>query len=432
MSARDLALFELDAHALASWPAQTLRGRIPPAVNDDRDLALARQLHQGVVKNLLRLEHLIAHYATRPLNKIDPLVQKVLAIALYQMFFLDRVPQAAAVNQAVEQAKLYGMRSATGFVNAVLRRATRLAPPALPNAQDDPENYARLVLSHPAALFQKLSGLLGVSDALRFCAHSNRQPPLVLRLMGSTTLEHLQSQLPTGVSLVAHEQAGSVVVSGAKRALLADWADRQWAQVQDATATLPAVALGAQSGQCVLDRCCGRGTKTLQLHEAMQGQGRLIALDPHPGRCQTLRELVVRRKLSGIEVFQAGNLSDVPELAGVQFDRILVDVPCSNSGVLPRRPEARFAQSDEALASLALLQDQILHDAAAHLRPGGRLVYSTCSLWPRENQERIAQLLKMDPTLQLERDVLTYPSFDDPAPTHYRDGGYFASLSRNP
>src|SRR5258706_3592965 len=164
---RDHALHELDAKRLPAWPGGALKKRkpsLPPA--DPRDLALAENITVGVVKNLLLLQHLTQHYSGRSLKGIDVLVQKIIAIGLYQLRFLDRIPASAAVDQAVEQTRRFGKTSAAGFVNAVLRKATREPDPPLPPRERAAE-YAPITLSHPIELFHKLEQLLGTQARLR-------------------------------------------------------------------------------------------------------------------------------------------------------------------------------------------------------------------------------------------------------------------------
>ena len=429
MSARDAALVQLDARSLPNWPGGALRRHASASLTDPRDVGLAEQIVQGVLKNLLLLQYLTEHYSARALRKIDPLAQKVIAIALYQLRFLDRIPASAAVDEAVEQMKRFGHAQAAGFVNAVLRKATRDPTPPLPARGEDAEAFAEVVLSHPALLFQRLQKLLGTDDALAFCEHDNRESPTLLRMIGGASIDQLRQDAPSGVTLEPHEQSGICVVAGAKRSLLAAWAKRGMAQVQDATAAGVGALSRIEPGQTVLDRCCGLGTKTLQLHEMMRGQGRLVAMDPNGERCARLRELIAERGLANIEVHQAGWLKDVPELREVEFDRVLVDAPCSNSGVLARRAEARYAQADTAMASLIKLQRRILRDSMAQVRAGGLLIYSTCSVWREENQEIVAEMLRDRSGFEMEAERVTLPSFGtDPA--RYRDGGYVAALRR--
>jgi 16S rRNA (cytosine967-C5)-methyltransferase len=171
------------------------------------------------------------------------------------------------------------------------------------------------------------------------------------------------------------------------------------------------------------------GTKTLQIHDVLGGTGWIMAVDPSGPRCHALRELLHKRHIENIAVVQSSMLHEIPELKRPAFDRILVDVPCSNSGVLARRPEARYAQSEENLASLARLQDQIMQDTADYLRSGGNLVYSTCSIWPEENEQRVQHFLQQHRDYHLVHSQLTWPSMSED-PVRYHDGGYVAVLRR--
>jgi 16S rRNA (cytosine967-C5)-methyltransferase len=424
---RDHALHELDARRLPHWAPGAIKRKPsgPPA--DPRDLALAENITAGVLKNLLLLQHLIRHYSGRTLKQIDPVVQKILAVALYQLRFLDRVPPSAAVDQAVEQTRRFGQSRAAGFVNAVLRKATREPHPPLPS-RDDPAQFAQVVLSHPPELFKKLAQLLGTEDALRFCEHDQTEPPTIIRASIEKPTERVPWIEPP-VTLSPHERPGLFVVTSAKRAHLADWAAKGLAQVQDPTAAAVVPQLPSPPGQVVLDRCAGLGTKTLQLRDAVGDTGRVVAIDPAAPRCEALRHLLARRQIADVEVHTAAWLADLTPALPAQFDAILADVPCSNSGVLARRPEARYAQTPAALESLAKLQDRILDDSALFLRPGGHLLYSTCSVWPEENRQRVNAFLTRHTDFELLRDQSTLPSFDSD-PSRYRDGGYWALMRR--
>jgi 16S rRNA (cytosine967-C5)-methyltransferase len=424
MNGRDYALSQLDRLALPGWKTGAMRSRAT-APTDPRDLALAEQIRVGVIKNLRLLEFLIDHYSNHR-AKIDPLVRKILAIAMYQLRFLTRIPPSAAVDEAVEQVRRFGRRAAAGFVNAVLRRATREPVAPLPDENTDRRHYATTVLSHPPELFNRLAALLGEEKALDFCRHDNAEPPTLLRAFRGGAFP--PAELPQGVRVVPHEQSGMFVVNGARRDLFARWAGEGIAQVQDATAARVVEQMDLEPGQNVLDRCAGLGTKTLQIREHLSDDGWIMAMDPSEPRCEGLRRLVAARNIFNVAVVQGSMLTQIRELKQPWFDRILVDAPCSNSGVLARRPEARYAQNEAALRSLAMLQNQILDDCVPYLRPGGLLVYSTCSIWPEENQQRVERFLKEHPQFQQVRAQFTWPSFETHDPTRYHDGGFFAVL----
>lgn len=425
MTGRDYALRELDARPLPRWRAGQVRRGPRGIPADPRDRGLGEQIVAGVIKNLLLLQHLTEHYAGRSLKSVDPVAQKILAIGLYQLRFLERIPASAAVDEAVRQAKRFGVAKAAGFVNAILRNATREPDPALPD-HEDPAAYAEIVLSHPRPLFDKLVEVTDVSTALQICAHNNREPPTVVRLLPGHDASAITAE---GVTVIPHEQPGMFVVTGAKQAILAGWAQAGIAQAQDPTASRVVGQLDLQPGQVVLDRCCGLGTKTLQLREGVGQAGQVVAIDPNRRRIEGLRDLAGARGLTNVRAHQAAMLT---ELAGVipgGYDGVLVDVPCSNSGTFARRPEARYAHSSAAATSLIRLQDQILDDTAPSVRVGGLLLYSTCSIWPEENQARVRAFLGRHPNFALDAEDAVLPSVgEDPA--SYCDGGYYALLRR--
>ena len=430
MNARDWALLELDARRLPMWKANVIarrsaRDRSPP--DDARDLALAERIVVGVIKNHALLGHLSRHYAKRSDKQIDPLVTKILAVALYQLRFMDRIPPSAAVDEAVEQCRRFGKARAAGFVNAVLRNATREPDVRLPDAQTDPEAHAAVALSHPRELFRRLVKIMSAEDALAFCRHDNAEPPTLVRLFRGATVEQLATP---GVMISAHEQSGMYVVTGAKRARVESWAKQGLAQVQDATSARAVEHMDLRPGQRALDRCSGLGTKTLQMRERLGPDGSLVAVDPSAQRCEGLREVLRARGIENVHVHQVGMMRDITALEPPAFDRILVDAPCSNSGVLARRPEARFHQDERTLRSLKALQRDILDDTAPHVVANGLLVYSTCSVWPEENADQVQAFLARHPDYELLESHDTLPSFRDPDPTRYHDGGYVAVLRR--
>jgi 16S rRNA (cytosine967-C5)-methyltransferase len=435
MTARDYALIQLDDRDLPNWPLKPGQrfakrtgapGPAPP--EDPRDRALAEQIFNGVIKNLLHLQHLIEHYAGRKLRNIDPLVQKVLAIALYQLRFLDRIPPSAAINEAVEQTRRFRRPKAAGFVNAVLRNAQRQPHPPLPDPANDPERYAAIALSHPPEVYQRLRGL--VEDdaiALQLCRHNNLEPPTIVRLFRGVNVEQLEAE---GVSIEPHEQQGMYIVHPARRPILAHWAGQGLAQVQDPTSALVIEHADIRPGQIILDRCAGLGTKTLQMRDLLGDTGSITAVDPNHARCDALRKLLATRNLQNITVFETDRLARIESQIPRHFDRALIDAPCSNSGVLARRLEARYHQAPRALKSLEQLQNMILDDTAPFLAPGGRLIYSTCSIWPEENQQMMQRFLARHPHFRQIEERFTLPS-TDPAAARYHDGGYLAVLRRD-
>lgn len=514
MNARDHALYQIDRLHLPNWPRPLLKKRIPEP-SDPRDRALSELIVVTVVKHAMTLQNLLSSHAHRPLRQIDPLIQKILAIAMAQLRYLTRVPASAAVDEAVNQTRKLGLDRASGFVNAVLRNATRDPDPALPDPATHPSDYARLAHSCPGDLYHRLAIQYSPAEALRIAAHANLIPPTIVRLSPGKSAEDLlalmpvpkaplnappkavatpalaepdaeaepviaedisiesdlasevdlnaaaesagvteerstvrpahstaapRPSIPAGVQIKPHEQAGLVVVSNGRRANFATWSDAGIAQVQDATAASTVGVCDLKPGQRVLDRCCGLGTKTLQMAQVMQGSGQIVAIDPSGWRVKTLQALLRRRGIAAglvdcrIAEWMHDALPDVPKPPTPEacFDRVLIDAPCSNSGVLARRPEARYAQSDKDMDSIIQLQRQIIDDTLPWVRPNGLLIYSTCSLWHDENHAQVARILKKNPRFVLLHERVTLPAGTAETPTKYHDGGFVAILHHHP
>lgn len=414
MNARDYAWRQLAAARLPGWPfnPNSFRPKNARPPEDPRDLDLAHALTRTVAKHLEHLRWLTKHYSGRTPQQIDPAVQIVLALGLAQLKFFDRLPPYAVVDEAVNQAKRLGFAKASGFVNAVLRRALREPSPPMPS-QDDGQEYARAVLSHPAPLYARLVKLLGPESALKLAERHNAEAPLIVR----GTPEPRE-----GITVTPHSVFGFSVVTGATEAVLAEWSATGIAQAQDPTSARVIDQLELSTAKRVLDRCCGVGTKTLQIAKAAK-QAEVVAMDAARFRVEALEKSLQANQITNVKTIVGKDLRP----GQPPFDRILIDVPCSNSGVLIRRPEARYRQDDATLKSLEKLQQTILQDTIPHLAPGGVLIYSTCSIWPEENGDQVRWVTEKFPHLKVIDLQTTMPS-TNPDPTKHNDGGFFAVL----
>jgi 16S rRNA (cytosine967-C5)-methyltransferase len=242
----------------------------------------------------------------------------------------------------------------------------------------------------------------------------------------------IASLIVDGVTITPHERLGMLVVQPTPHHLLRDWSENRIAQAQDATSAAVPLFCDVQPGMNVLDRCCGLGTKTLQLREQLGDTGSIVAIDPDPHRIGRLREIVAKQGFTNIHIVQCDRIqSTVDHIPPQGFDRVLIDAPCSNSGVLARRSAARYFQSDATLACLEKLQFDILTDTAPAVAPRGLLIYSTCSVWPEENERMVERFLRAHPEFSQRKHLTTLPSFGTTDPTRYHDGGYVAVLKRN-
>jgi 16S rRNA (cytosine967-C5)-methyltransferase len=364
---------------------------------DARDRALAMRLAYGAVQRRGTLDYLIEHLAGRPVARLDPPVLAALRLGLYELLYLQGAPDHAVVADAVELAKTSG-RAGHGLVNAVLRRATREGSALLGALQDDTPAHAAVMHSHPEWIARLWWEELGAQDAPALLAADNEPGEVALRANTLCT--------------TAHELAGELTVATHSdphlpEALVLDGpldlhGSPQWSSgdflAQSRAAMLVARALDPQPGERVLDLCAAPGGKSTHLAALMQGQGEVVAVEHNPRRAGELQRTARRLHAGNVRVELADAAVPRTAQAGeAPFDRVLVDPPCSGLGTLQARPDLRWRVTPESVAEMAGAQAQILAAGAAAVRPGGVLVYSTCTLSPTENERQIAVFLDSHP-----------------------------------
>ncbi|MDQ1560280.1 MAG: rRNA (cytosine967-C5)-methyltransferase [Pyrinomonadaceae bacterium] len=372
---------------------------------DDR--ALCYELVLGVLRRQLWLDKLIAHYAGRDAAGLDAPVRRALRLGLYQLRFLTRIPASAAVNESVNLAHEARLRSAGNFINAVLRRATR--EPDYDPAADSPNELERLAIStsHPAWLVERWVSLFGAVEAESFARANNRTPPVAFRVNPSrVSVDEVIARLrAAGVEVrpsVVAAGAWRVESGGAAATQLRALAAEGAIYTQDEASQLVAQVVGARGGERVLDVCAAPGSKTTQI--AAQSPGALVvAGDLYGHRLRVVRESAARQGLENIlTVAYDAEALPLPFAAGA-FRRVLVDAPCTGTGTLRHNPEIRWRITPADVVELAARQRRILDRAAHAVGRGGRLVYSTCSVEPEENEEVVAAFLATHPAFELTR-----------------------------
>jgi 16S rRNA (cytosine967-C5)-methyltransferase len=373
---------------------------------DDR--ALCYELVLGVLRRQLWLDKLIEHYAGREAASLDAPVRRALRLGLYQLRFLTRIPASAAVNESVNLAHEARLRSAANFINAVLRRATR-EPHYEPSAHA-PTELERLAVatSHPAWLVERWIKFFGTVEAESFAHANNRTPPVAFRVnpmrakvdeviarLHAEGVAVRPSEVASGAWRVA-EASGGAGAATQLRALASQGA----IYTQDEASQLVAQVVGAREGERVLDVCAAPGSKTTQI-AAGAGEGALVvAGDLHEHRLRVVRESAGRQGLENIQTV-AYDAEGVPlPFAAGAFRRVLVDAPCTGTGTLRHNPEIRWRITPDDVAELAARQRRILSHAARVVGTGGRLIYSTCSVEPEENEEVVGAFLEMHPAFE--------------------------------
>ncbi len=326
-------------------------------------------------------------------------------MAAYQLMILTRIPQPAAVHEAVELAKKYSHAGAAKFVNGVLRGLIqRLDGLQLPDIEKEPVGHLALKYSHPEWIVARWLDRYGLEETARLCEADNLTPPLSIRVnLLKGDREGLQARLEAaGVEVrPGHYQEQCLYLSGTSSIAGLEGFSQGLFTVQDESSMLASQALAPLPGASILDACAGLGGKTTHLAELIKNDGQIISCDLHPHKLELLKASCARLGVTCVSPLRA-DARELPGLLGQRFDLVMVDAPCSGMGVLRRRPEARWRKGPEQLRELPKLQIEILRAAAACLNPGGSLVYSTCSIEPEENQEVVEAFLASAPDFALE------------------------------
>ena len=377
------------------------------------DRALAHELVLGVLRRQLWLDRLTEFYANRKIAGIDIGVRIALRLALYQLRFLSRIPASAAVNESVNLVHFARLRSATGMVNAVLRRAVR--EPAVDPASSivDPVERIAVLTSHPAWLVQRWMEAFGPEKAEAFARANNKAAPIAFRVVANRAdeLDVCDQLRRAGAALVESRIAKHAWrVTGAGK-LLAELVESGMIYLQDEASQLVATAVGAEPGDRVLDLCAAPGSKTTHIADCSRDAASIVAGDLHGHRLRNVLQTAQTHRLASIQGLVLDGLSSLPFAEG-SFDRVLVDAPCSGTGTLRRNPEIRWRITPADVADLSRRQVQLLNNASRAARPGGLLIYSTCSVEADENEDVAQTFLEkskgfMSTELALDKSLLT-------------------------
>jgi 16S rRNA (cytosine967-C5)-methyltransferase len=371
-------------------------GFVDPLLEDARkefgvlDSAFILELVYGVLRNRSLLDWTLDRFSEKPIARTDAWTRNILRIAAYQLIHLDRVPVSAAVNTATELAKGHGKKS--GYVNGLLRTFERnkTALP-LPPAEN-PLSRLSVLYSHPAWLVRRWIERLGMQTAEEVLRNNNRHAPLIVRtnaLKGKRgdLLSLLQNQGAV-VRESPYSPAGIEILSSPGIAVLPAYKDG-WFMIQDEAAQLVGMMLSPQEGETVLDACAAPGGKATHLAELMGDQGSVVALESDKKRMVKIRENSSRL---GIKIIRLV-LGDAAAYKEGTYDRVLIDAPCSGLGVLRRHPDGRWTKTEKSISERASLQKRILVNCAKLVKPGGVLVYATCTTEPEENETVVTAFL---------------------------------------
>ncbi|HEX7230776.1 MAG TPA: 16S rRNA (cytosine(967)-C(5))-methyltransferase RsmB [Candidatus Binatia bacterium] len=406
---------------------------------DERDRALLTEIVYGTLRWRGKIDAELAKYLNRALFRTDARVRNVLRLTCYQLLFLRRVPDYAAVSEAVEIAKLYGGQKTASFVNGVLRNLLRSKPPDPIRSENQSSFSLAAEYSHPEWLVKMWTAQFGLESAASLMRANNDKPPLVvranslkcsreqllvfLREAGITAKPTCQS--PQGVSI---QSAGTVEnLPGFTEGLF---------QVQGESSQLIAALLSAMPGERILDACAAPGGKTTHIAETMKDRGEIIAIDKSAAGISKLRENLTRLGINSVRAYRADVSRQLDDDFSGPYDRILVDAPCSGFGTLRSHPEIKWHRNLGDVRRLSALQSKILDCVAPHLRRGGILVYATCTLTLEENERNVESFLVRHPEFELQNAASYLPSeaqsmsrghFFEALPNRHDTDGFFAA-----
>jgi 16S rRNA (cytosine967-C5)-methyltransferase len=370
-------------------------------------------LTYGVLRWRERLDWIVRRFSKVPFEKIDFEISSILRLGLYQIFFLTRTPASAAVNESVELAKKIRGKGGGGFVNAILRTALREKEEiSYPDMEKDPAFYISIVQSHPLWLIRRWVEELGVRETLRVCEANHRISGLTLRtntlkMSREDLIEKLREKglnpLPSSFS-----EEGVLLRDPPPTSEL-PFLKEGFYLIQDEASQLVTSILGPKPGERILDACAAPGGKTTHMAQRMENQGEIHALDLNREKLNRIEEGCRRLGIKIVKTAKGDATRPLAFFKGLEFDRILADVPCSGFGTLRKNPDLKWRRGEKDIGRLSRLQSSVLKNLSGYVKEGGILVYSTCTVFHEENEDVIEGFLAQHPAFQLDQMVEVLP-----------------------
>lgn len=407
ISARETALnLLLSISRDQSYSQLALNRSLSEEMIPERDKALVTTLVYGVLQRSLTLDYILSSFVSG--KRLDDWVRLLLQLSFYQKIYLDRIPDHAIVNEAVTIAGKRGHRGISGFVNAVLRRFLREGSPDFSSVKPESRRLS-IIYSHPEWLLSLWESQWDRETAIGIADSDNRPPHTFVRVNRTEiSRDELISRLEgEGINASKGNLSPDCLKIDSGHVASSQAFENGLMTVQDESSMLVADALDPREGMAVLDACAGPGGKTTHIGERMGNKGKIIALDLHEHKTKLIDRYAERLGLSNIET-RAMDARRVDEVFGTEvFDRVLLDVPCSGLGVIRRKPEIRWGKTPEDIRQLIEVQVEILENASRVVRPGGWLVYSTCTINRDENERQLTRFISRHPDFEWEPEFIT-------------------------
>jgi len=371
-----------------------------------RDAAFVNEITYGVVRNRNKLDWALSQFSTKPLSEASALIRNILRMGVYQLLFLDKVPDYAVCNESVQLAKKYGNPGVAKFVNGVLRNIIRNRENIRwPDKEKEAALYISTIYSHPPYIVERWLKRFGFADTVKMCRANNKIPPLAIR---TNTLKISRSDLKKILEKenikvregIFTEEA--LYVKGLSNITKFPAYREGLFQIQDEASILVSHLLDPLPGESVIDVCSAPGGKTTHLAQLMANKGSLLAMDSNKLRLLTVKNNCRRLGIDIVKTRQ-NNGTILAKKYLETADKVLIDVPCTGLGVLRRKPDLRWQDYDsKRFEKLIKLQGKILNTASYYLKIGGKLLYSTCSTEPEENEKIVSKFLEERPDFELE------------------------------
>ncbi len=416
------------------------------------DRAFISELVLGTLRWQAKLDYLIRRELKKEGQSLDARLLHLFRMGAYQVLFLDRVPDSAAVNECVRLAKaVFRSEKIAGFVNAILRSVSRHKDrEAFPSFQHRPVEHISIALSHPSWLVERWVEEYGQETARKICEANNRRPPVTVRTnILRISREDLKRKFEAaGIPARPGEFSPEALVLGKSPLMTEDPLFQEGLYFpQDEASQMIGHILGPREGERILDACAAPGGKATHLAQLMEDRGEIFALDLHASKIRLIQDNCARLGISMVRATQADAAQPLPFPSGEAFDRILLDAPCSGLGILHRHPEVKWKRRPEDLLRLRDLQMNIIENVSLRLKPGGILVYSTCTTSREENDSVVKDFLAKHPEFEMEdlRSILspsqkilidesgffrTYPEAITRDEAYRMDGFFAARLKR--
>ncbi len=370
------------------------------------DRAFLTELTYGVLRWRGRLDWAVRQFSKTPFEKVEPEIVNILRIGLYQILFLTRTPVSAAVNESVELAKKYRGKGGAGFVNGILRSLLRQERNvSYPDFNQDPALHIGVVYSHPLWLVKRWVEEVGAEETIRICSANNQIPPLTLRAntLKTSREDLIRRLIEKGLNATPTRYSGEGIrLENPPPIPEIPFLKEGYYIIQDEASQLVTSILDPEPGGRILDACAAPGGKTTHIAQRMKNEGEVFAVDLSRERLARVEEACRRLGIEIVKPKTGDSSRLLPFLKGMKFDRVLADVPCSGLGTIRRNPDLKWKRREEDFRRLSDLQSSILENVSSHLKEGGVLIYSTCTVFREENEGVVEKFLAGHPEFLLD------------------------------